>query len=211
MVKKANIEKFFGDRYEFYSKGTYDENGEYLGRIWDNELERWVAEQFQMRHPEKADSKIDKRCNIRMIDGKRKKFYVSRLIYQAFHPEWDMFKDPRREQINHKEEDETCNNDLDNLELMTAKENSNYGTRNQRVGEGNKLAKRDSKYERTRSKPVVCIETGEFFWSARNAAISLGKSSGGVGSISMCCRGLQHTAYGYHWRYATEEEIQAHL
>lgn len=213
MVQKAKIEKFFGDRYEFYSKGFYDyENQVYLGRIWDNELGHWVPEGFQRRHPEvKVTSRVvfDKYCDLRMIDGKWKKhLLVSRLIYQAFHPEWDMFDNPRRHQINHKEEEETCNNDLDNLELMTSKQNSNYGTRNQRMAESLKLAMRNSTTN-NRSKPVICIETQQIFDSQTSAAKFFGVSPS---QIHQCCnKGYSIKKNGYHFRYLTEEEIQAHL
>lgn len=44
---------------------------------------------------------------------------------------------PQGMQINHKDEDKT-NNSIDNLELMTNKENSSYGTRNERISKAMK-------------------------------------------------------------------------
>lgn len=44
---------------------------------------------------------------------------------------------PEGMQINHKDENKT-NNCIDNLELMTNKENCSYGTRNARISESMK-------------------------------------------------------------------------
>ena len=59
-----------------------------------------------------------------------------------------------------------------------------------------------------RSKPVVCIEMGKLFKSATEAAERFGKNQSTM--IRSCLKGRNDTAYGYHWRYATEEEIAAH-
>lgn len=54
-----------------------------------------------------------------------------------------------------------------------------------------------------RSIPVVCIETGELFWGAKEAQNVLGISKV---SIAKCCKGKQKTAGGYHWKYADADE-----
>lgn len=61
------------------------------------------------------------------IDGKRKMFRVHRLVAIAFIPNPEGF-----EQINHKDEDKTNNVTL-NIEWCSAKYNSNFGTRNERM------------------------------------------------------------------------------
>ena len=60
------------------------------------------------------------------------------------------------------------------------------------------------------SKPVVCIETGEIFASQGEAGRAK-KCDSSI--INKCCRGVKKTAGGYHWRYATQEEIlnQTHI
>lgn len=60
------------------------------------------------------------------------------------------------------------------------------------------------------SKPVVCIETGEMFASQGEAGRAKNCDSS---TINKCCRGVKKTAGGYHWRYATQEEIlnQTHV
>ncbi len=49
----------------------------------------------------------------------------------------------------------------------------------------------------THAKPVICVETGEYFPS-QNAA----QKATGYGAIHRVCQGFQNTAGGYHWRYA---------
>lgn len=56
----------------------------------------------------------------------------------------------------------------------------------------------------TNSKPVICVETGQFFWSMGEAKRATGCDDT---TITRCCRGIKKTCGGYHWRYATNEEI----
>ena len=60
------------------------------------------------------------------------------------------------------------------------------------------------------SKPVICVETGEIFASQGEVKRLKGINDT---SVNKCCRGVKKTAGGYHWRYATEEEIlnQTHI
>ena len=53
--------------------------------------------------------------------------------------------------------------------------------------------------EGSNKKQVVNLDTGEVFESLENAAKSCGLKRGD--SISLCCRGKQKTAGGYHWEY----------
>lgn len=55
------------------------------------------------------------------------------------------------------------------------------------------------------SKPVICVETDQFFWSMGEAKRITGCDDT---TITRCCRGIKKTCGGYHWRYATEEEIE---
>ena len=49
-----------------------------------------------------------------------------------------------------------------------------------------------------RAKKVMCVETGEIFDCVRDIKRTLGLPNG---SISKCCRGLQETCGGFHWKY----------
>ena len=61
-----------------------------------------------------------------------------------------------------------------------------------------------SKFTKRKHRAVACIETGEVFKNCAEAARSLGLSKTAVSNIV----GKDNkTAGGYHWRYATEEEI----
>ena len=55
---------------------------------------------------------------------------------------------------------------------------------------------------------IICIETNKLYVSIINATrdTNINRSC-----ISAACSGKQKTAGGYHWRYATEEEIQQHM
>lgn len=124
-------------------------------------------------------------------DGKQKWKTVSRLVGKAFVP--NPYNKP---EINHIDEVKS-NNRADNLEWVTAKENANHGTRNERVlsslasGEGN-------------IKPVVMIDknTGEpleTFESISEAYRKFGVAPGG--NISQVCKGVSKTTLGYKWAY----------
>ncbi len=70
-------------------------------------------------------------------NGKSKRFWVARLVAQAFvfNPNPDIFT-----QVNHKDENKT-NNNSDNLEWCTIAYNNTYGTRLQRQANTLKLKK----------------------------------------------------------------------
>lgn len=66
-------------------------------------------------------------------EGRKKYMLVHRLVYMAHKG-----LIPKGLQVNHKDEDKE-NNCIENLELMTQKENCNYGTRNQRISQTKRL------------------------------------------------------------------------
>ena len=80
-------------------------------------------------------------------NNKDKTVYIHRLVAQAFIPNPNNYP-----QVNHKDEDKT-NNHVDNLEWCTAKYNSNYGHRNDKIGR----------------RKVRCITTGKEFNSLKEA------------------------------------------
>lgn len=50
--------------------------------------------------------------------------------------------------------------------------------------------------------PILCVETGQIFDSARQASKQTGASNSG---ISKCCKGRAQSAGGYHWKFINEE------
>ncbi len=138
---------------------------------------------------------------VTLYDGtiKRHIFFVHRLVWINFVGEI-----PNGYQINHKDECKT-NNHLVNLELMTPKENSNYGSRNQRVSEHTKNTHSKTVYQFTLNGEYITS-----FPSTNEVERQLGFNSS---HISDCCKGRitdkrkskgyinVNSAYGYKWSY----------
>ena len=126
-------------------------------------------------------------------NGKSKNYSVHRLVYEAFIGEI-----PEGMQVNHKDENKQ-NNILSNIDtLMTPKQNSNYGTHNERMA-------------KSKSKPVIQKtlqgEVVKIWPSTREIQRQLGY---GQGYISDCCRGGYYRkgkwynltqVNGYKWEY----------
>lgn len=161
-----------------YSRYTAFGDGE--GEVWDNEKEMFVNK-----------VKCGKYLFIAMRsdDGEwHTGLRLHRVLAEAFIPNPDNLP-----QVNHKDENPE-NNNIGNLEWCTAKDNSNYGTRNERISEkmtNGKLSKKVAQY--TLDGKLVKI------WpSVMEIVRQLGYSQG---NISMCCIGKRPTAYGYVWKY----------
>ena len=112
-------------------------------------------------------------------DGKKKHFSIHRIVYENFVGEI-----PEGMQVNHISEDKSDNR-LSNLNLMTPKENCNYGTRNER-----------------HSKKIIMDNEIEFD-SMAQAANYLGCSKG---IISRCCIKPTYTVFGHHFKYKEESK-----
>lgn len=78
-------------------------------------------------------------------DGSHRDYTVHRLVYFTFHPDADTMLE-----VNHIDEDIT-NNNLTNLVLLSSKDNSNWGTRNERISTKVKEA-RKKKFWNNKSK-----------------------------------------------------------
>lgn len=88
-------------------------------------------------------------------DGKRKGFLVHRLVVTSF-----IGPIPKGMEVNHINEDKRDNR-LENLELVTHKENINFGTRNERVAKQIDLLEADWPYTELRFKSTQ--EVSAFF------------------------------------------------
>lgn len=112
-------------------------------------------------------------------NGVKTQCCIHRLVATAYIPNPE-----NKPQVNHKDENK-LNNCVDNLEWMTNKENTNYGTRNERIG-------------KAQGKLVRCIETGVIYYSTREAGRQTGLNQS---HISKVCRGERKTTGGYHWEF----------
>lgn len=125
--------------------------------------------------------------------GKRKKFYIHRLVASHFMDDCD-------KQINHIDGNKT-NNNVDNLEWVTPRENMLHayksGLHKRYVGKENPNATAVCQY--TMSGKLI-----KFWDSMADAAREVGGKSG---NISACCigkdnRGKNILSYkGYKWKY----------
>lgn len=120
-------------------------------------------------------------------NGIKSRFKVHRLVASAFVENPNPYE---FDQINHKDENK-LNNNADNLEWCNQKYNNNYGNHGKKISE----AKINNK---SRSKTVLCVETGCVYPSTREVERQTGFDNT---CISDCCRGKRKVAYGYHWKY----------
>ena len=116
-------------------------------------------------------------------NGKKSYFFVHRLVYMAFNGEI-----PEGIQVNHIDENKN-NNSLSNLNLMTPKQNMNFGTAIERRC-------------RKQGKKIIMDEDIEF-GSIREAARHLGCQ---MSNVWTCCRKPTYTIYGHHFKYKEESK-----
>lgn len=121
---------------------------------------------------------------IELYKNSNGKFYlVHRLVWEAFNGQI-----PEGLQVNHINEIKTDNR-LSNLNLMTHKENINFGTRTERQ-------------VKKCSKAVLQFDLNDNFIkeypSTRQVERELGFAQP---NISACCNGKLKQAYGFKWKY----------
>ena len=134
------------------------------------------------------------------VYGKR----VNRLVYEAFNGDI-----PEGMQVNHIDENK-CNNALSNLNLMTPKQNSNWGHHRQNISNSKKgkhlSTETIEKINKTRKRKIVYQYTldGKLVkvWESNKEC-----SRNGFNNVHRCCNGKLYSIKGFIWSYTKKEDI----
>ena len=118
----------------------------------------------------------------------KKTYLVHRLVWETFNGTI-----PEGLQVNHINEVK-IDNRLSNLNLMTQKENINWGTRNERIAKKQINGKC--------SKSVLQFTLDDILVKEYPSTKQAERETGFANQhINACCNGKYKQAYGYKWRY----------
>lgn len=134
------------------------------------------------------------------IRGKRKMFYIHRLVYETFVGEI-----PHGYVVHHKDNNPK-NNSVLNLEIMQRGKHTSAHMKGRQHTLGKKRSKNAIESHRKKvSKPVAQMtlqdEVIKIFPSTKEASRQTGVDSG---CISRCCNCKLYSAGKYHWKYLSE-------
>ena len=133
-------------------------------------------------------------------NGNTKTCYVHRLIAETF------LENPENKPcINHKiegdegkkinmvifNEDGTVDEERTTIEWVTPKENSNYGTHNERIA-------------KAKSKPVLQLSLSGELIREWPSTMECGRNGFNQGNVAACCRGEKPQYKGFLWMYADD-------
>lgn len=157
------------DNYEIYADG----------RIWSYKKNKFLK-------PNTVRGGYQQVC---LIDdeGKRKMYYVHRIVWEAVTGE----PIPDYLDCNHIDEDKT-NCSFANLNLLSPKENCNWGSRNDRIAKANTNGKCSKQVGAYKDGKLVMV-----FQSTNEA----GRQGFHQGAVSRCCNGKLPHYKGFVWRY----------
>lgn len=134
-------------------------------------------------------------------EGKRKNYFVHRLVATAFLPNPDNLPC-----INHKNEIKT-DNCVDNLEFCTYQYNNIYGTKLERISKANKGKKQSQEHiekkVKSHQKTILQLsKSGNIILCKWESATQAEKELNILATnITKCCRGKYKTAGKYKWMY----------
>ena len=120
-------------------------------------------------------------------EGKQKTYYLHRVVWEAVTGK----QIPQGYEINHISEVKKSNM-ITNLELLTHKENNNYGSRNSRAAEA-------------LSKQVGAYKNGELIMTFPSTQ-EAGRQGFNEGAVAACCRNCysregNNKYKGFEWKY----------
>lgn len=134
---------------------------------------------------------------VKLSDGeKQDDALVHRLVAKAFLP-----NPLNKEFVDHIDCNRT-NNFVDNLRWVTMLENNNNPITKERQ---NQKKRNKTGVLSNHRNAIFCIELQRVFFGAWEAARILGINKSNIGCA---IKGRRKTCGGYHWRYATAEEIK---
>lgn len=161
-------------RYEVYEDG----------RIWSYDRNKWLKPEIVKGYH---------RVGLYNNEGEQKHYQVHRVVYEAVSGQ----PIPEGMQVNHIDENKT-NNHFANLNLMTPKENTNWGTRTERAVKANTN-------HPNKSKQVAQYNLEGNLINVYPSINEIRRCYGyDLKSLWRSCNGKQKTAYGYIWKYITE-------
>ena len=155
------------------------------GKIWSYSHKKWLKPQTRKDGYQQV--------NLSDNDGKIKKYQVHRVVWEAVTGE----PIPKSMQINHRNEIKTDNRFFENLELVTPKENVNFGSRNERCAKANRNGKCSKQVGAFKNNELVLV-----FPSTKEA----GRQGFDQGAVSKCCNFKLPHYKGYTWKYINKKE-----
>ena len=121
-------------------------------------------------------------------EGKRKMYLLHRVVWEAVSGS----QIPEGMQCNHINECKSDNR-FCNINLLTPKENVNFGTRNSRAAKSNTNNPK-------RSKMVGAFKNVELVMTFQSTR-EVHRQGFNQGNVASCCRGERKTHKGFEWKY----------